>query len=122
MHARRSHAGTVITFLTRDLWLCSNTARAWNSRLTTAFAYRITEVREHANGFTWHGDGNVSGHGKRVTHHHRARLLVYIDQNIPHAQKQDEAGEDPIVMDSNVDDLLALREWVETYPITKETL
>ena len=70
---------------------------------------------------TWNDPGvamySVSSTGKVHSEKHRAALLKYIDAHLEAAIEQDAAGEDPIVMDSNADDLLALREWVEAFEI-----
>lgn len=71
---------------------------------------------------TWNDPGvvmySVTSTGKVHSEEHRAKLIAYIDSCIPSAENLDNDGDSPpIVMDSNVDDLLALREWAEAYEI-----
>lgn len=70
---------------------------------------------------TWNDPGvamySVTSTGKVHSEKHRKQLLAYIETCMPTAQDADARGEEPIVMDSNVDDLEALKEWAEAYEI-----
>lgn len=70
---------------------------------------------------TWSDPGvamySVTSTGKVHSEEHRANLINYINVCMPGAVNADARGEDPIVMDSNVDDLIALKEWAEAYEI-----
>lgn len=71
---------------------------------------------------TWSDPGvamySVSSTGKVHSEKHRAQLLAYIETCLPRAQDCDARGDEPIVMYSNVEDLEALREWVEAYEVS----
>jgi len=75
---------------------------------------------------TWSDPGvamyAVTSTGKVHSEEQRANLLTYIESCIPGAHNQDALGEEPIVMDSNVADLHALREWVTAYVIPGDDL
>lgn len=68
---------------------------------------------------TWNDPGvamySVTSTGKVHSEQHRAKLISYIETCMSGARDCDERGDKPIVMDSNVDDLIALREWAEAY-------
>lgn len=70
---------------------------------------------------TWNDPGaamySVTSTGKVHSEKHRKQLLAYIDSCMGCATDCDASGDDPIIMDSNVDDLQALREWAEAYEI-----
>lgn len=70
---------------------------------------------------TWNDPGvamySVTSTGRVHSEKHRAQLVAYIDSCIPAALDADAHGDDPIAMDSNVDDLQALREWALAYEI-----
>jgi hypothetical protein len=73
---------------------------------------------------TWSDPGvamySVTSTGKVHSEEHRANLINYINTCIPGAEEADRAGDDPIVMESNVADLESLREWVEAFQITAD--
>jgi hypothetical protein len=71
---------------------------------------------------TWNDPGvamySVTSTGKIHSEQHRANLISYIETCMSAAHDADKRGDDPIVMDSNVDDLIALREWATAYQCT----
>ena len=60
---------------------------------------------------------SVTSTGRVHSEEHRGNLLAYIDAHMDAARACDASGDDPIVGESNEDDLCLLREWVETYEI-----
>lgn len=76
---------------------------------------------------TWHDPGvamySVTSTGKVHSETHRRNLLAYIDTCMPAAVDADEVARrrgdecSAIVCDSNVEDLQALRAWVERFDL-----
>lgn len=68
---------------------------------------------------TWNDPGvamySVTSTGKIHSEKHRKQLIAYIEKQIPHAVDMDMEGEDPILMDSNLGDLDALKIWAISF-------
>jgi hypothetical protein len=73
---------------------------------------------------TWNDPGvamySVTSTGKVHSEKHRADLIAYIDSCLPQAALCDERGDYPTLsplFSSNVEELLALREWATEYDL-----
>jgi hypothetical protein len=74
---------------------------------------------------TWNDPGvamySVTSTGKVHSEAHRHHLIDYIDECLVHAAKLDADGDsEPVLMESNVEDLEALKEWAQEYVINQE--
>lgn len=71
---------------------------------------------------TWNDPGvamySVTSTGRVHSEQHRTNLIAYIETCMPAALRADERGDDPIAMDSNVDDLQALEEWARAFEVS----
>jgi hypothetical protein len=75
---------------------------------------------------TWSDPGvamySVTSTGKVHSEKHRKDLLAYIDGCMADAAENDKHGDEPVLseFDSQVQELQALRTWVEDYPIVED--
>lgn len=87
--------------------------------------FEASEIAEQWHSVqTWSDPGvaiySITSTGKIHSEKHRAQVIAYIDgECLDQALECDARGDDPIVCDSNHEDLLALREWARNFKITE---